>query len=76
VVPLEVVSHREVYLKPLIAALERLFKRGAEDERHIWKAFGHAHVYRVSPALTICKINLCFVIRSDRPIVRKDEAGR
>ena len=29
VMPLEVISHREVDLKPLIAALERLFKRGA-----------------------------------------------
>ena len=29
VVSFEVISHREVHLKPLIAALERLFKRGA-----------------------------------------------
>ena len=75
-VPLEVISHREVHLKPLIPALERLFERGAEDERDIRKAFCNTHVHCVSPAFTIFKVDLCFVSRSDRPIVRQDESRR
>src|SRR6266851_1713614 len=76
VILLKVVSHREVHLKSLIAALERLFKRGAEDQRDIRKALCKTHVYCVSPALTIFEIDLCFVSRSDRPIVRQDESDR
>src|SRR6266496_3011695 len=73
VVPLEVVSHREVDLKLFIAAVERLFQCGAEDDRDIRKAFCNTHVYCVNPAIAIFKVDLRFVSRSDRPIVRQDK---
>ena len=75
VVSFEVVSHREVHLKPLIAAIELVLQCGAEDDRDIRKAFCNTHVYCVSPAVPIFKIDLRFVSRTDRPIVRQDESG-
>ncbi len=44
VVSFEVVGHREVHLKLLIAAVERLLQCGAEDEGDIRKAFCNTHV--------------------------------
>ena len=35
VVSLEIVSHREVYLKPFISSVELLFQCSAEDNRDI-----------------------------------------
>ena len=76
VLSLKVISHREVHLKLLVAAIQGFFQYGAEDNRDIWKAFGNTYVYRITPMVTILKIDFCFVIRSDRPVVREDKAGR
>ncbi len=75
VMSLEVVGHREVHLKLLIAAVERLFQGGAEDNRNIRKAFGNDQVQCMSPAVAIFKVDLRFVSRTNRPIVRQDEGG-
>src|SRR6266700_6838091 len=75
VISLEVVGHREVHLKLLIAAIERLFQGGAEDNRNIRKTFGNAQVQCMSPAVAIFKVDLRFVSRTNRPIVRQDEGG-
>ena len=40
------------------------------------EASGHTDIYRMSPPVLILKINFCFVIRTDRPVARKDEGGR
>src|SRR5262249_20293115 len=34
VIPLEVVGHRKVHLKPLVATIERLLQCGTEDNRN------------------------------------------
>src|SRR6266536_5411467 len=76
VVPLEVISHREVRLKFLIAAVELLLQCDAEDDRDFRKAFCNTHVYGMKPTVAIFKADFGFVSRSDRPIVRQDESGR
>src|SRR4029450_11434399 len=75
-ISLEVVSHREVDLKPFIAAIERLLQCSAEDNRNIREAFGSSQIYGVSPAVAIFKVDLRSVSRSDRPVVRQNESGR
>src|SRR5438270_11650425 len=74
--PLEVVSHCKIGLKLLIAAVELLFQYGTENNRDIREAFGNTQVDCVSPAVAIFKVDLRFVVRTNRPIVRKDESGR
>ena len=74
--PLEVVGHCKVGLKLLIAAVELLFQCGTENNRNIREAFGNTQVDCVSPAVAILKVDLHFVVCTNRPIVRKDESGR
>jgi hypothetical protein len=74
--PLEVVSHCKVGLKRLIAAVELLFQCGTENNRDIREVFGNTQVDCVSPAVAIFKVDFRFVVRTNRPIVRKDESGR